>query len=1099
MQNTHTHTPLNSTTSILFQKIVRKIVLNPLIATGRFFLVRGLFAKNSLSQHLVFKSSWKLKLMSLLVMVMFGGGAMGQTTSVSITSSSAVINYVGSYAGSLLTLPTYWGQLGTGSQGTTQSGIGQTSGTAGGWYGSGTANIGGMSFLGSGNASNGNATIVYQNNTGTTITGFTLSYFAKMFKSGSASPSVSVSWKNSGTLAVQPQGALTNSLTSLGFSDATASISTGVTLTQTVSSLSIADGQYIYIRWIHAGGSSSDNLGWNSISFTPSITIAPEINIKQSTTTYLTASTYAFGNQASGTSSSTSTFTVENTGNATLNLSGSPKVAISGTNASEFTIDETSTASTVAASGTTTFTVTFSPTSQGAKTAKISIANDDSNENPYEINLTGTGTVSAVSDITNTAAYSYSSNVDYASYQTATSLTIANSVGVNGLTIRDGSASTDTDNLGTTLSALTFSTGGSTAIRTAALFDGTTNVKEVAVNGATSIAFTGLSLSTSDGGTKDFELRVTYQSTVIDNQQITFAVSAATAASSGSTFSAANSGAATSAVSSDINRLEVIASALVYSQQPPATISATAVMSPAVALTAKDGNSNTDLDYTSSVSLSILTGSTSFDGTATITGTFSSGSVSFSNLIFNTAATSNKITATSGSLIIESSAFDVTISLPEINIKQSTTSYATASTFSFGNQLSGNSSSATTFTIENIGTLTLNLTGSPIVAISGTNASEFSINQTSTTSTVAASGTTTFTITFSPIGQGAKTAKISISNDDATSSENPYEINLTGIGTVSVASDITNTSAYSYTSNIDYASYQTATTLTTANSVGVNGLTIRDGGATTDTDDLGTTLSALTFSTGGSATIRTAALFDGTTNVKEVAVNGATSIAFTGLSLSASDGGTKDFELRVTYQSTVIDNQQITYTVSAATASSTTSGFASSNAGAAASTATSDINRLEVNISQLVFSQQPSAVNTNVSMSPSVTVAAKDANNNLDLDFTDNVRVSSSGTMTSSPVSIASISGIATFSTLTHTASGSGLTLLAERNNSGAWDLDISSNTFTVTAVSATTDYFRSASTGTWVTAASWESSADGINNWITATLTPTSSKYYNY
>ena len=34
MQNTHT--PLNSTHPILFQKIVRKIVLNPLIAVGRF-------------------------------------------------------------------------------------------------------------------------------------------------------------------------------------------------------------------------------------------------------------------------------------------------------------------------------------------------------------------------------------------------------------------------------------------------------------------------------------------------------------------------------------------------------------------------------------------------------------------------------------------------------------------------------------------------------------------------------------------------------------------------------------------------------------------------------------------------------------------------------------------------------------------------------------------------------------------------------------------------------------------------------------------------------------------------------------------------------
>lgn len=74
----------------------------------------------------------------------------------------------------------------------------------------------------------------------------------------------------------------------------------------------------------------------------------PEINVKQALTNYLTSSAYAFGNQLSGSSSSTITFTIENLGSATLNLTGTPKVAVSGTNASEFTIDETATSATVA-------------------------------------------------------------------------------------------------------------------------------------------------------------------------------------------------------------------------------------------------------------------------------------------------------------------------------------------------------------------------------------------------------------------------------------------------------------------------------------------------------------------------------------------------------------------------------------------------------------------------------------------------------------------------------------------------------------------------------------------------------------------------------
>lgn len=127
----------------------------------------------------------------------------------------------------------------------------------------------------------------------------------------------------------------------------------------------------------------------------------PEINIQVSATNYLTGSTYDFGAIEDGSSSSVITFTIQNTGTSALAISGTPKVAISGTNASEFTIDETSTNATVSASGTTTFTITFSPTSVAAgKTATISIANDDTDENPYTIILTGEGTAPDLTDPT---------------------------------------------------------------------------------------------------------------------------------------------------------------------------------------------------------------------------------------------------------------------------------------------------------------------------------------------------------------------------------------------------------------------------------------------------------------------------------------------------------------------------------------------------------------------------------------------------------------------------------------------------------------------------------------------------------------------------
>ena len=84
------------------------------------------------------------------------------------------------------------------------------------------------------------------------------------------------------------------------------------------------------------------------------------------------------------------TFTITNSGVDPLNLTGSPKVALAGANAGDFTVSLQPT-SPVATNGTTTFTVQFSPQGGGARTASLSIANDDADENPFDLVLTGTG------------------------------------------------------------------------------------------------------------------------------------------------------------------------------------------------------------------------------------------------------------------------------------------------------------------------------------------------------------------------------------------------------------------------------------------------------------------------------------------------------------------------------------------------------------------------------------------------------------------------------------------------------------------------------------------------------------------------------------
>jgi len=86
----------------------------------------------------------------------------------------------------------------------------------------------------------------------------------------------------------------------------------------------------------------------------------------------------------------THTFTIHNTGEADLALTGSPLVEIGGTHAGDFTVTAQP-ASSVAPEASTFFTVRFDPGAIGTRSATVSIANNDSNETPYGFAIQGTG------------------------------------------------------------------------------------------------------------------------------------------------------------------------------------------------------------------------------------------------------------------------------------------------------------------------------------------------------------------------------------------------------------------------------------------------------------------------------------------------------------------------------------------------------------------------------------------------------------------------------------------------------------------------------------------------------------------------------------
>ncbi len=83
-------------------------------------------------------------------------------------------------------------------------------------------------------------------------------------------------------------------------------------------------------------------------------------------------------------------FTISNSGSATLELTGNPRVALSGINGGSFSITEQPAAS-IGPGGQTTFTIHFQATQSEMAYATVSIANDDANENPFTFDVTGDG------------------------------------------------------------------------------------------------------------------------------------------------------------------------------------------------------------------------------------------------------------------------------------------------------------------------------------------------------------------------------------------------------------------------------------------------------------------------------------------------------------------------------------------------------------------------------------------------------------------------------------------------------------------------------------------------------------------------------------
>ncbi len=137
--------------------------------------------------------------------------------------------------------------------------------------------------------------------------------------------------------------------------------------------------------------SNSYGAGTGSDASFTTVAAVPEIAVEQQpagTNLIGGSANIGFGSVNIGSPSSPITFTVKNLGTATLTLTN--PITKTGTHAEDFIVSDLGSTS-VLANGSTTFSVTFSPSANGTRSAAIRIVSNDADENPFDISLNGTG------------------------------------------------------------------------------------------------------------------------------------------------------------------------------------------------------------------------------------------------------------------------------------------------------------------------------------------------------------------------------------------------------------------------------------------------------------------------------------------------------------------------------------------------------------------------------------------------------------------------------------------------------------------------------------------------------------------------------------
>jgi len=564
----------------------------------------------------------------------------------------------------------------------------------------------------------------------------------------------------------------------------------------------------------------------------------------------------------------------------------------------------------------------------------------------------------------------------------------------------------------------------------------------------------------------------------------------------GYTLTASSSG-LTGATSAAFNILVGPVSQLVFAQQP-LTTAATASITPAVLVAARDAAGNTVTSFTSNVTVSIAVNP---PGTAVLSGTQTvaavSGVATFNNLSIDKVGTGYRLGAASGALSVTSNAFSITPgNATKLTFTMQPTATAAGAVIAPAVEVTALDAGNNTAT---------GFSGSVVMAI-GTNPSSGTLSGTKTVT--ASAGVATFsTLSINNLGTGYTLRATSTGLTQATSA--PFDIVVGGasqlaftVQPVTTTAGATITPAVKVTAKDAAGNTVPAFTGNITVAIGTN----PSGGSLAGTKTIAAVAGVATFSdlsinrngTGYTLTAASSGLTGATSSAFNILVGPVVQLAFSAQPQTTTATTILSPTVQVTARDSV-GNTVTSFTSNVTIAISVNppgDGILSGTKTVAAVAGVASFNNLSIDkvgtgyrlgatsgvltgtsqafsitpgaATHLLFSVQPGSTAAGAFITPAVEVTALDAGNNAATGFVGNVTMAigtnpASGTLSGTKV-IAATAGVATFGDLSINNVGTGYTLRATATGltqatSAAFNIVVGSATqlaFTVQPVTTT-------------------------------------------